>query len=84
MVEISLSGSGEGPGWVTAPGYSTAAFLLRPISTLPTSRPVRPGGGGGDRGRREDTSVYSRDPDGNLIEFMTYPAAGRGRWEGDS
>jgi hypothetical protein len=23
MVEISLSGSGEGPGWVTAPGYST-------------------------------------------------------------
>ncbi len=26
MVEISLSGSGEGPGWVTAPGYSTAAF----------------------------------------------------------
>ena len=27
MVEISLSGSGEGPGWVTAPGYSTAAFL---------------------------------------------------------
>jgi hypothetical protein len=28
MVEISLSGSGEGPGWVTAPGYSTAAFRL--------------------------------------------------------
>ncbi len=28
MVEISLSGSGEGPGWATAPGYSTAAFLL--------------------------------------------------------
>ena len=26
MVEISLSGSGEGPGWVTAPGYSTAGF----------------------------------------------------------
>jgi hypothetical protein len=26
MVEISLSGSGEGPGWVTAPGYSTAPF----------------------------------------------------------
>ena len=26
MVEISLSGSGEGPGWGTAPGYSTAAF----------------------------------------------------------
>jgi len=27
MVEISLSGSGEGPGWATAPGYSTAGFL---------------------------------------------------------
>ena len=26
MVEISLSGSGEGPGWATAPGYSIAAF----------------------------------------------------------
>ena len=26
MVEISLSGSGEGPGWATAPGYSTAAL----------------------------------------------------------
>ena len=33
MVEISLSGSGEGPGWVTAPGYSTTAFLAaRPIA----------------------------------------------------
>ncbi len=29
MVEISLSGSGEGSGWVTAPGYSTAGFLAR-------------------------------------------------------
>ena len=28
MVEISLSGSGEGSGWVTAPGYSTAGFWL--------------------------------------------------------
>ena len=30
MVEISLYGSGEGPGWVTAPGYSTAAFSPGP------------------------------------------------------
>ena len=36
--------------------------------------------GGGEAGTRLGTSVYSRDPDGNLIEFMTYPAAGRGRW----
>ena len=28
MVEISLSGYGEGPGWVTAPGYSTACRPL--------------------------------------------------------
>lgn len=35
--------------------------------------------GGGDRGQRQGTSVYTRDPDGNLIEFMTYPSAGRGR-----
>ena len=28
MVEISLSGSGEGPRWATAPGYSTAPFSL--------------------------------------------------------
>jgi hypothetical protein len=26
MVETSLYGSGEGPGWATAPAYSTAAF----------------------------------------------------------
>jgi hypothetical protein len=30
MVEISLSGSGEGPGWATAPGYSTAGFRAGP------------------------------------------------------
>ena len=35
MVEISLYGSGEGPGWVTAPGYSTAAFRLQvPVSAF--------------------------------------------------
>ena len=32
-----------------------------------------------DAGQRPGTSVYTRDPDGNLIEFMTYPAAGRAR-----
>ncbi len=30
--------------------------------------------GGGDAGQREGTSIYTRDPDGNLLEFMTYPA----------
>jgi len=29
MVEISLYGSGEGPGWVTAPGYSTGPLSAR-------------------------------------------------------
>ena len=33
--------------------------------------------GGADGGQREGTSVYTRDPDGNLLEFMTYPASGR-------
>ena len=28
MVEISLSGTGEGSGWVTAPGYSTCDQAL--------------------------------------------------------
>lgn len=40
--------------------------------------------GGGDRGRRQGTSVYTRDPDGNLVEFMTYPATGRyPAWAGE-
>ena len=49
MVEISLSGSGEGPGWVTAPGYSTAAFSAPPVSSVLTTtlriRHIRPGPG---------------------------------------
>jgi len=32
MVGISLSGSGEGPGWETAPGYSTAGILVNSTS----------------------------------------------------
>jgi len=47
MVEISLSGSGEGPGWATAPGYSTAAFSAtsdrRPAVQLGRA-PLRMGG----------------------------------------
>jgi len=30
--------------------------------------------GGGEAGQRRGTSIYCRDPDGNLLEFMTYPA----------
>ena len=33
--------------------------------------------GGGEEGTRMGTSVYTRDPDGNLVEFMTYPCTGR-------
>ena len=29
--------------------------------------------GGADGGTREGVSVYARDPDGNLLEWMTYP-----------
>ncbi len=61
MVEISLSGSGEGSGWATAPGYSTAVFSARPISIVLTSSPqmrhislvpgLFPGSGAGKRHR---------------------------------
>ena len=30
MVEISMSGSGEGLGWVTGRGYSTSSTLWEP------------------------------------------------------
>lgn len=33
--------------------------------------------GGAEKGTRMGTSVYTRDPDGNLVEFMTYPSTGR-------
>ncbi len=29
MVEISMSGSGEGLGWATGPGYSTTILIHR-------------------------------------------------------
>ena len=32
-MEISVSGSGEGLGWVTGRGYSTRGFLKPPISS---------------------------------------------------
>ncbi len=40
MVEISLYGSGEGSGWVTAPGYSTAAFQHTQPSSSVARRPM--------------------------------------------
>ncbi len=30
--------------------------------------------GGASAGQRRGTSIYTRDPDGNLLEFMTYPS----------
>lgn len=33
--------------------------------------------GGADAGQRKGTSIYTRDPDGNLLEFMTYGEAVR-------
>jgi hypothetical protein len=41
MVEISLSGSGEGPGRVTAPGYFTAG----PRARGPGAKGASEGGG---------------------------------------
>ena len=40
----------------------------------------QPGGAG--KGTTMGTSVYTRDPDGNLLEFMTYPATGTSPWSG--
>ena len=40
--------------------------------------------GGGDKGQRMGTSVYTRDPDDNLVELMTYPCAGVGGWTDQS
>jgi hypothetical protein len=56
MVEISLSGSGEGPGWATAPGYSTAAFSAPPILGILTTKPRR---------------GYSAPSGGNLLITVT-------------
>ena len=44
MVDISLSGSGEGPGWATAPGYSTAAKFPRSITRILSSSESARGG----------------------------------------
>ena len=45
MVEISKSGSGEGPGWETGPGYSTGVRANTP--PLPTPLPASRGEGAG-------------------------------------
>ena len=43
-----------------------------PVALGPIDQP-----GGDEKGSRLGTSVYTRDPDGNLVEFMTYPCSGR-------
>jgi hypothetical protein len=40
MVEISSSGSGEGPGWVTGPGYSTTAAVQNVVRRSYDDHPV--------------------------------------------
>ena len=56
MLEISLSGSGEGPGWVTAPGYSTVGSWLASASGYERyANPLRGHPRGGPHsGRRDD------------------------------
>jgi len=39
MVEISLSGSGGGSGWATAPGYPTSPSRPRPRDPRSAARP---------------------------------------------
>jgi hypothetical protein len=45
MVEISKSGSGEGPGWETGPGYSTG--VRREMAPHPNPLPASLGEGAG-------------------------------------
>lgn len=48
--------------------------LLATAGAAVEAGPVeRQGGRGG--GRTMGTSIYTRDPDGNLLEFITYPSA---------
>ena len=47
--------------------------MLRDAGCEITFGPVQQRGGA-DGGQRRGTSIYTRDPDGNLLEFMTYPA----------
>ena len=42
MVEISLSGSGEGSGWVIAPGYSTTAKMQNVMRRSWVTHPSQP------------------------------------------
>jgi hypothetical protein len=57
MVEISLSGSGEGLGRVTGRGYSTAAFraIMRPITP---DRSTTPGASGPARGEHAAVETH--------------------------
>lgn len=48
------------------------AALLREAGAPVEVGPVRREGGRGD-GRTTGTSLYTRDPDGNLLEFIVYP-----------
>jgi catechol 2,3-dioxygenase-like lactoylglutathione lyase family enzyme len=47
------------------------ALLARAGATIEEGPVERPGGR-----RQTGTSVYTRDPDGNLLEFMVYPEGG--------
>ena len=73
MVEISLSGSGEGPGWVTAPGYSTTAEVQNVMrrSTAVTRRAggrcwdhVEPGTSGTNLSRLKSNGLIEQSNDG--------------------
>ncbi len=49
-----------------------AEAMLREAGLSPEFGPVKQRGGA-DGGQRQGESIYVRDPDGNLLEFMTYP-----------
>jgi hypothetical protein len=67
MVEISQSGSGEGPGRATAPGYST---------TLPGRAPARPSASV-PRFARLSSSERTPQQSPQTRGFTTSPASSR-------
>jgi catechol 2,3-dioxygenase-like lactoylglutathione lyase family enzyme len=60
-------------------GIEALLDLLRQTGTRPIEGPV-PRMGGRGRGSALGISVYARDPDDNLLEFISYDPADVARW----
>jgi catechol 2,3-dioxygenase-like lactoylglutathione lyase family enzyme len=73
-----LRGASARPGcgdlcFVWSGGQDALLARLREAGARVEEGPVQREGGR-DRGRARGTSLYARDPDGNLLEFIMYPS----------